>query len=343
MNRLENVKNREWIRNTILHQDMRRTPYNFMFSPPARCALEHYFNTQDIESTLDFPIRMTAPVSIKPLYADPNQYGNTLKDEFGVIWTTSEIDRGSPIAQCIKEPELSGYNFPRADEEYRYEGLKEWCEENSEHYTIIWVGDIWERATFMRGMENILLDVALNPGFVHELLEGITKYILETMHILFGRFYFDGIAVSDDYGTQHGMIISPADWRKLIKPCLYKIYSYAKKHDRSVFHHSCGNITPIIQDMIEIGLDILHPIQPEVMNIFEFKREFGRDITFCGGLGTQQLLPYGTPEQIRHEVRRLKEHMGMGGGYILEPGITIQADVPIENMVAMIDEAMKAN
>jgi uroporphyrinogen decarboxylase len=148
--------------------------------------------------------------------------------------------------------------------------------------------------------------------------------------------------VSDDYGTQSGMIIAPRDWRSLVKPRLAEIYSRARRQGRSVFHHSCGNILPIIPDLIEIGLDILHPIQPEAMDPKMLKREFGRDLTFCGGLGTQRLLPRGTADEVRGEIRRLKRELGRGGGYILEPGITVQADVPLENMVAMIEEARAA-
>lgn len=337
------ITNKKWIIDTLLHRETGCVPYNFMFSPPAQEALEQYYGTADIEEKLVFPIRMCAPNTIKPLYAHPQKFGSTIKDEFGVLWSTSEIDRGSPIGPCLHEPDLSNYSFPDPSEEYRFEGLVRWCKEKREHYTILWVGDLWERATFMRGMENILMDVAVNPGFVEALLRGITDYIIETMVILFNKCEFDGIAISDDYGGQHGMLISPEDWRELIKPCLADIYSFAKKNGRSTFHHSCGNIRPVISDMIDIGLDILHPIQPEAMDIYELKREYGRDLTFCGGLGTQRLLPYGSLAQIRDEVKKLKEQMGRGGGYILEPGITIQADVPLENIVAMIEEAMKAS
>ena len=89
---------------------------------------------------------------------------------------------------------------------------------NAENFTIIWVGDLWERATFMRGMEKLLLDLALHPRFVEELLRGLADYILRTMEILFARFEFDGIALSDDYGTQQGMLMSPAHWRQFVKP-----------------------------------------------------------------------------------------------------------------------------
>ena len=328
---------------TLEHKEPSAVPYNFMFTPSIRQSLKKHYGQADIEQTLEFPIRMSAPVSIKPLYADPAEFGESIKDEFGVVWSTNSIDRGSPIGPCLAEANLSNYTFPDASESYRFEGLADWCEQNKEHYTIIWVGDLWERATFMRGMENILLDVVLNPKFVEELLRGLTDYVLQTMQILFEKCEFDGIAVSDDYGIQESLVMSPTDWRRLIKPCLTEIYSLAHKHGRSVLHHSCGNNHPIIADFVDIGLDILHPIQPEAMDIFRLKREFGRHLTFCGGISTQELLPCGSVEQVRAEIRKLKEQMGKGGGYILEPGITIQADVPVDNVIAMIEESRKVD
>jgi uroporphyrinogen decarboxylase len=314
-------------------------PYNFMFSPPAQAILQRHFGTENLEETLAFPIRMNAPNSIKPLYAEPQVFGDTVQDEFGVVWTTSRIDRGAPVGPCLSRPDLRGYRFPDPAREYRFEGLGDWCSKNRGHYTILWVGDLWERATFMRSMEELLLDVALHPRFVRRLLEGIAGCILETMRILFARLDFDGIAVSDDYGTQAGMIIAPEAWRRLVRPLLAEIYALAHKNGRTVLHHSCGNILPIIPYLIGIGLDILHPIQPEAMDVLALKREFGRDLSLCGGLGTQRLLPRASPEEVRREVRRLKSELGRGGGYILEPGITLQADVPLENMLAMIEEA----
>ncbi|HUU28931.1 MAG TPA: uroporphyrinogen decarboxylase family protein [archaeon] len=334
-------KNRDWITKIILHEENLPVPYNFSFSPPAREKIEKFFGTTAIEETLDFPVRMNAPKSVKPLYADPSTYGSTAKDEFGVVWTTSELDRGSPVGPALLEPSLSSYRFPDPSAAYRFEELGDWCARNKEHFTVVWVGDLWERATFMRGMENLLEDLCLNPGFVEKLLSGLTDFVLRTMEILFDRFEFDAIALSDDYGTQHSLLMSPSDWRKFVKPRLSEIYALAKKHGRKVFHHSCGNVSSIVGDMIDLGLDILHPVQPEAMDIFKLKREFGADLTFCGGLGTQELLPRGTAEEVRAEIRRLKERMGRGGGYILEPGITLQADVPLENLAAMIEEARR--
>jgi uroporphyrinogen decarboxylase len=335
------TNDREWIKTVIAHQEPAKVPYNFMFSPPALTALQEYYATDDIQAAVALPIRMSGCTSVKPLYASPNEYGQTITDEFGVVWTTSDIDRGTPIGPPLRQADLSGYAFPNPRDACRFEGLASWCQANHHHFTVLWVGDLWERATFMRGMENVLVDVALNPVFVERLLRRLSDYILQTMDVLFDRFEFDAIAVSDDYGTQKAMIMSPDSWRRLVKPPLAAIFTMAKDHGRYTFLHSCGNIVPIIEDLIEMGLHILHPVQPEAMDVQQLKRDFGQALTFCGGLRTQDLLPRGTPQQVRDEVRRLKEVMGAGGGYILEPGITLQADVPLANMIAMIEEAQR--
>ena len=336
-------RNRRWIELTLSHRETKSIPYNFGFTPPARRLLEKHYGRADLEDALDLPIRFANPKSIKPLYASPTQHGETITDEFGVTWTTSHVDRGAPTGPCLPEPDLTRYEFPDPAAPYRYEDLGDWCQSNREHYTLIWVGDLWERATFVRGMENILLDLVLHPRFVEELLRGIADYNLRTMEILFERFSFDGIAVSDDYGDQKSMLMSPRHWRRFLKPLLAEIYAFAKSRSRTVLHHSCGNIHPIVADMVELGLDVLHPVQPEAMDIVRLKREYGHYLTLWGGLRTQDLLPRGTPEEVRTEVRRLKREMGVGGGYILAPGITIQADVPLRNLVAMIDEVTENN
>ena len=335
------MNNKQWIKETIAHTVTDWVPWNMAFSPPAMEAVQKHYSVENVHEFLDFPLRDNAPVSIKPLYASPSQYGETITDEFGVVWSTSNIDRGLPIDPPVKEANLSNYKWPDPNEECRFEGLSDWATANAEHFTLLWVGDLWERATFMRGMEEILLDVVLHPNFVIDLLEGIKDYIIDTMQTLFERFEFDAIAVSDDYGTQNGMMMSPDSWRRLVKPRLKEIYELAINNGRYIFHHTCGQFYPIIPDLIEIGLNILHPIQPEAMDIYKLKREFGKYLTFCGGLNTQQLLPKATPQEIRDEVKWLKEKMGVGGGYILEPGITIQADVPLDNILALIDECRR--
>lgn len=334
--------NRDWIRQTLAHDEPEAVPYYFDFTPPAKETIETYYGAP-IEEHLQFPLRLKGLKTIKPLYADPDEFGETAQDEFGVVWSTSRIDRGVPVRPCLPSPDLSTYIFPDSNAEYRFDDLEQWCEQNAKNFTIIWVGDLWERAAFMRGMENMLMDLTLYPDFVEELLENITGYILGTMEILLDRYTFDGIAVSDDYGSQSAMLMSPDAWRKYIQPNLARIYESAKRHDKVIMHHSDGYIIPIIGDLIEIGCDILHPVQPEAMDILHLKRKFGKNITFWGGMRTQDLLVSGTPDAIREEVKKLKLNLGNGGGFIMSNGITVQSDVPLENMVAMIEEARKSD
>lgn len=327
----------EWMAAAMAHREPSSPPYNFLCAPTAQTRLEEHYGAP-LSETLEYPMRMAGSNSIKPLYASPAEFGPTAVDEFGVVWTTRDIDRGIP-GPCLAEPDLTGYTFPDPTREYRFEDFEAWSRENEGHYRVIWVGDLWERAAFMRGMDHILLDLVLHPAFVRQLLRQLGDYILATMEIILARYEFECIAVSDDYGAQASILMSPRHWREFIKPVLAEIYAMAKERGLDVFHHSCGNLQPVIGDMIDIGLDILHPIQPEAMDVLALKREFGADVTFCGGVPTQTLLPYGTPEQVRDEVLRLKETLGKGGGYILEPGITLQDDVPLANMTAMIDVA----
>ena len=175
--------NRDWVKAALAHRPG-RVPFNFAFSPPARRLLEGFYGTTHIEQALDFPIRMAAPVNKKPLYASPSEFGPTITDEFGVVWNTSDIDRGAPIGPCLGEPDLSSYKWPDPLAESRFAGLPEICERFAANYRIMWIGDLWERATFMRGMERLLIDVALKRAFVEELLEGLTQYVMATFDAL---------------------------------------------------------------------------------------------------------------------------------------------------------------
>jgi len=333
---------KELVRSAIEHRETETVPCNFMFSPPAEERLKAYYGVEDLVAALEMPMVFFGPRD-KPLYADPDVHGETITDQFGVVWSTSKIDRGSPIGPPLKEADASGFRisdwrFPNPDDPKRFAGLDEEVPPWRDRFLVGVIGDLWERAGFMRGLGNLCMDVLENPTFVEELLERIKDYVIQTLEHL-ARTKPDGVFLSDDYGTQAGLIIDPRQWRRIVKPRLKEIYQAAKRNNLVVMHHTCGDVREIIPDLIEIGLDILHPIQPEAMDIFALKSEFGHDLTCCGGVGTQHLLPRGTPSEIRETVRKTMDVMARGGGYILEPGSTLQDDVPVENMVAMIEAA----
>ncbi len=310
-------------------------PLNLMLSPPAEALLQERYAADDLQTALEIDLYVYACAG-KPLYAMPDEFGPTITDEFGVVWSTSEIDRGYPIEHPLREPTLDGYEFPDARSEKRWAPVADAAQAYSDCFRIAVVGDLWERAHFMRGLDTLLMDLREHPAFVHDLLDRICEYILATLSGMVGHAP-DGVFISDDYGFQDRLMMSPADWREFVKPRLARVIAASRDHGLVTMLHSCGCVSAIIPDLIELGLDILHPIQPEAMDVFALKREYGKDITFCGGISTQQTMPLGSPEDVRAEVELKARELGVGGGYILEPGITLQADVPLENLVALVE------
>lgn len=328
---------REAVFATIRHQETGHVPYNLSFSPPAEAALKAHYGVDDLQERLRLHLSLFGCAG-KPLYASPEEYGPTITDPFGVVWTTSRIDRGCPVGRPLKQAALDGYTFPEPHAPERWEGVAEASRRYPWAFRLAVVGDLWEQAHFLRGLEPLLCDLVEHPSFVHALMERIYDYNAQTLERLAG-LAADGVFISDDYGFQDRLMMRPAQWREFVRPYLAALLGEARRRGLVTMLHSCGNVTEILPDLVEIGLDILHPVQPEAMDIFTLKREFGRDLTFCGGISTQRLLPFASPEEVRWEVRRTIEVMSAGGGYIAEPGITLQADVPLENLVALVETA----
>jgi uroporphyrinogen decarboxylase len=149
----------------------------------------------------------------------------------------------------------------------------------------------------------------------------------------------DGVLLGNDWGSQRDMLMSPKVWRELLAPGAKREYDVIREAGLDVWIHSCGNIRQIIPDLIDMGAQVLNPIQPECMDVYELKDTFGNRMTFWGGISTQQTLPFGTEEDVEAETRRVTAYMSRGGGYILAAGQGIQADVPFENLCRLVDVA----
>ena len=149
----------------------------------------------------------------------------------------------------------------------------------------------------------------------------------------------DGVLLGSDWGSQRGLLMSPEVWDDMIRPGEQKDYDLIHGYGKDVWVHSCGDVHVLIPRLIEMGLDVLNPVQPECMDIAELKASFGDRLTFWGGLSTQQTLPFGTPDQVRAEARKVRDRMRTGGGYIFSPAQSIQGDVPVENILALREVA----
>jgi len=204
---------------------------------------------------------------------------------------------------------------------------------------------ILQTASQIRGYDKLFLDFALNPGLTHALLDKISG-LINTMYRNYMQAvgsYVQVVVITDDQGTQKSLMISPKMFRQFIKPRLKSLIDTIKETaDVKVLMHCDGAILDIMDDLIEIGVDILNPIQPVVTGMedtFALKERFGDRISFHGGIDVQQVLPNASVEQVRQEVARRLYDLGRGGGYIIAPCHNINVDIPVENVLAMFDAA----
>ncbi len=208
-------------------------------------------------------------------------------------------------------------------------------------------GSIFEQAQFLCGWEEFLVRLTLDSPFADRLLEKLAEIVIADLRLYLQAVgsYLEVIGFGDDFGVQGGLQISPAMFRERIKPHLARIYAAAHAGSRAkVFLHSCGSVVELIEDFIQIGVDVLNPVQTSAAGMApeRLKREFGERIAFWGGgADVQRILPLGTPEEVRRDARRRLEVLAPGGGFVFAPIHNLQADVPPENVVAMYEEAAK--
>ena len=215
--------------------------------------------------------------------------------------------------------------------------------QNGHYHLRFRVGSIFETAWSLRGFERFLMDLAMNPDIARYIMERILEIHLENLRRVMQRTAdkIDMIYTYDDLGHQHGLLLSPAMWRKIIRPLQVKLFDKAKEYAKPVMLHSCGAIKPLLNELIDIGLDVIDPVQPLAagMDISELKKEFGERLTFHGGIDIQKLLPCGMPTDVTETARQTCCILGKQGGYIFAPAHHIQADTPLENVFAMYEGA----
>ena len=239
----------------------------------------------------------------------------------------------------LPEPELGDYSFPDLSLEWRYEDLANSIAQRPGKFVVAaFYGGFFERGCWLRGMQNWLMDLVEHEGFVNELLDGVLDVIMAFVDVTGKRSDVDAILLGDDYGQQRGLIMGPVLWRKYFKPRLARVFKRIHEHGKYTAIHSCGDNADIMGDLIEIGLDIFNPFQPEAMDIVEMKRRHGERVTFNGGIGTQGALVYGSPDNVRREIRFALREIGRGGGFVIETTKALRREVPMENITVVIDE-----
>lgn len=280
--------------------------------------------------------------------------GYYLKDEpeyiceWGCKWRTVKNTTGE-YTEIFERPLendpslLDSYRVPDASDNARYEQDRETMRLYGKTHWMVGSTpcSIFEAAWGIRGLENLLVDMVLEKDFAHALFDRVMQFplIADKKYIEMG---VDMLWLGDDIATQQGMMMSLETWREFFRPRYAAMFAEYKRLNPKIklAYHSCGNCKAILDDMAEIGLDIINPIQPAAMDPLDIKKRYGKRLALFGGLCVQYVLPNGTPEDVRREVRRLKTQVGRGGGYILAPAHNIQSDTPLENVLAFYDEAL---
>jgi uroporphyrinogen decarboxylase len=316
----------------------------------------------DIVERLDVDVRGLFPLNSHNWQINLFDAGACLAfvDEWGI--TQHQPKDGGLYFSVVKSPldradlapeDVRAHAWPDTGDLRRIEGLRGIAEAYRDQGRAVMIkgvlAGVFEMAQRVRGMERLMVDLASDQGLACAILDTMVELKLRFWELALPRLgdLVDVVSEADDYATQTSQLISPRMFRRIFKPRLQAVFSriHQLAPHAKLFFHSDGNIRPMLPDLIEIGVDILNPVHITAtgMEPAALKRDFGRDVCFWGGgVDTQSVLPFGTPQEVRDNVRRNVDALAPGGGYVFNTIHNIQADVPPENIVAMLEALREA-
>lgn len=277
--------------------------------------------------------------------------GDRLTDEWGIVWERPEgFDNydivSSPLQGDISIHDVQNMVWPEPVSHGYTHGLREKARllRNSTDKAIIanLAMQIHTQSYFLRGFSPYLMDMVLNPGLIEAIQDRVLEIFMERTRAIMNEIseFVDIVYVADDLGAQNGPLFSPQAYRKILKPRQKKLFETIKHgSDVKILYHTCGAVVEFIDDLAEIGVDILNPVQTSAagMEAKILKARFGNKVCFWGGVDTQNTLPFGTPAQVKEEVKRCIDIFAPGGGYVVAAIHNIRPEVPPENIVAMVE------
>lgn len=357
------MKPRDRVLTALNHEMPDRCPMQISFTPEFAALLAKEINlgsdkihnphgggnTYELERALEQDMLLTSVGWANSYYQDADTY----IDEWGVGWRSVKYTTPFGVGRYTEfgshpladDNALDRYQPPNPNRPELYKEAG-WVLQNFKdtHWIVgVTVTTIFETAWALRGYEQMLVDLALNPDLADAVMEIPYQYHLTAAKKL-TEMGVDMIWLGDDIGAQEAMIISPRMWRKFLKPRMANLISELKAINPQVkvAYHSDGSIYPIIPDLIEIGLDVLNPIQPASMDPAKLKRDYGDKLCFWGSIDEQHTLPFGTPADVRKEVQTRLETIGKNGGLIIGPTHHVQLDTPMQNFWAMVNAIKEA-
>ena len=329
------MKRRERVSAAIAHRDVHPLPWSMDFTEQAYEKLVEASGDPEIGSQIGSCIRSGYywcwPTEI------PGQPGHFL-DEFGVKWNRTGVDRDIGVLDELRLRDLSeDYALPQTDTARFRRELESVLAVEDDCFTFMGFGfSMFERSWTLLGMENVLIAMVEEPEALERLYDRICEHLLSLVDIAL-EYPVDGIHFGDDWGQQRGLIMGPTHWRRFIAPRMERLYGRVRDAGRVVSQHSCGDIRTILDDLVAIGLDVYQTVQPEIYDLDELKRRYRGKLAFWGGVSTQQCLPRMRPAEVQREVVRVMRALGEGGGLIVAPTHAIPGDVPVDNMLAMLE------
>jgi len=342
------------------------TPWHFEDIDPLEEKIRNARSKEEEDRTVEEELLRHLDVDLRyidgPTYIGPEPQvhaDGSVEDHWGVPRVRVQVGSGErtgayqevidfPLLDATSVEEVRDYpKWPSADW-FDYEPVRDQvAKARATGKVVVFMGDRMNRcaqlkpAMYVRGIEQILLDLALNPEIAEYIFQRIAGFYLEYARRTFeaAEGGIDIFMTGDDFGTQKGLFMSPEMWRRFLRPGFKAFVDLGKRYGCRVAHHSCGSVKPIIDDLIACGLDILNPLQPEArdMDGADLKKRFGASLSFHGSISIQRTLPFGTPEDVRNEVRDRFEALGPGGGFIFCTAHNIQADTPVENIEALFE------
>ena len=355
------MTSRERVSLALAHKEPDRVPIDYWGSAEITGRLLKHLGLSTLEQLLNhFDVDFRYIEGPRYIGPEPGVHADgSVEDHFGVPRVRVSVGTGEnsgayleavnfPLAHAKSIEEIRDYPKWPSPDWFDYAPVRQQvAAARASDKIVVFMGDRLNRcaqlkpAMYLRGVEQILLDLAHQPEIAEYIFQRLTDFYLEYARRTFeaAGAGLDIFMTGDDFGTQTSLFMSPAMWRRFLRPGFEAFIGLGKRYGYKVAHHSCGSIKPIIPDLIECGLDILNPLQPEARDMAcpELKRLFGHRLSFHGSLSIQRTLPFGTPEQIRDEVRERFEALGPGGGFIFCTAHNIQPDTPLSNVEALFE------
>jgi uroporphyrinogen decarboxylase len=360
------LNSKERVEAALNHRKPDRVPLDGDWRPDVWSKLETYYETEDedkIMQQLGLDIRRPEfePAKAFAERATPSPWpimdigvgkknlvilreNGWCEDEYGICRVPNSTGlywhySHHPLGKADKR-DITCYRFPDTYAEERYipmnQDLKKW---GSEFFTIVEMKNIFKLCWELRGFEQFMLDMSLNPALVETLADRALEY-LTAQSLQYAQRGIDLLMLAGDIAMQDRMMLSPGMWRRTFKPRLKQLLDQTRSaHDVYFMFHSDGNMEPVMEDLIEIGFDAVTPVQPECMDVAEMKRRYGQSLCLHGTISCQQTLPFGSAEDVATEVQQRIECCSQDGGLILAPSNTLQPDVPLENIFALYETA----